>query len=143
MTPYTLTELEAGFEIRYNNPPPLDRVVFLSKLKGWTREQAELVIEILTREHKEAESVESEFLRPSDSWLTYIVQDGLRTTIESYKDNLNSYSLSTAKENNPRQRNSTKDNIFGFECQRKNSFHCKQYVHSPIEYYRSRKAIPP
>ena len=56
--------------------------------------------ELQQREHKEAESVESEFLRPSDSWLTYIVQDGLRTTIESYKDNLNSYSLSTAKENN-------------------------------------------
>ncbi|MGD0036850.1 MAG: ATP-binding protein [Bacteroidota bacterium] len=56
--------------------------------------------ELQQRERKEAESLVNEFLRPSDSWLTYIVQDGLRTSIESYKDNLNSYSLSTAKENN-------------------------------------------
>ncbi len=59
-----------------------------------------LHLELQQRERKEVESIESEFLRPSDSWLTYIVQDGLRTTVESYEDNLNSYSISAAKENN-------------------------------------------
>jgi two-component system nitrogen regulation sensor histidine kinase NtrY len=52
------------------------------------------------RERKEVEAVENEFLRPSDSWLTYAVQDGLRTSVESIADNLNSYFISTAKDNN-------------------------------------------
>jgi signal transduction histidine kinase len=56
--------------------------------------------ELQQRERKEVEAVESEFLRPSDSWLTYVVQDGLRTSAESFLNNLNSFSLSTAKENN-------------------------------------------
>jgi signal transduction histidine kinase len=56
--------------------------------------------ELQQRERKEVEAVENEFLRPSDSWLTYVVQDGLRTSVENYVNNLNSYSLSTAKENN-------------------------------------------
>ena len=52
------------------------------------------------REHKDVEAVENEFLRPSDSWLTYAVQDGLRTSVESISTNLNSFFIATAKENN-------------------------------------------
>ena len=57
-------------------------------------------LQLQQREHKEAEAVGTEFLRPSDSWLTYAVQDGLRTSIESITNDLNSSFLSTAKENN-------------------------------------------
>ncbi|MGD1045825.1 MAG: ATP-binding protein [Bacteroidota bacterium] len=56
--------------------------------------------ELRQRERKEVEAVENEFVRPSDSWLTYLVQDGLRTSVENYVNNLNSDSLSTAKDNN-------------------------------------------
>jgi signal transduction histidine kinase len=52
------------------------------------------------REHKKVEAVENEFLRPSDSWLTNAVQDGLRTSVESMTENINSSFLLTAKENN-------------------------------------------
>lgn len=56
--------------------------------------------ELQQREHQKVEAVENEFLRPSDSWLTYLVQDGLRTSVESFTTDFNSCSLSTAKENN-------------------------------------------
>ncbi|MCX6122013.1 MAG: ATP-binding protein [Ignavibacteriales bacterium] len=56
--------------------------------------------ELPQRERKEVETVENEFLRPSDSWLTYVVQDGIRTSVESFTAHVNSYSLSSAKENN-------------------------------------------
>jgi len=52
------------------------------------------------RERKDVEAVENEFLRPSDSWLTYAVQDGLRTSVESILRNMNTPNISTAKENN-------------------------------------------
>jgi two-component system nitrogen regulation sensor histidine kinase NtrY len=52
------------------------------------------------RERKDVEAVENEFLRPSDSWLTYAVQDGLRTSVESISKNLTSFFISTAKDNN-------------------------------------------
>ena len=56
--------------------------------------------EIQQRERKEVETVLNEFLRPSDSWLSYIVQDGLRTSVEGMTTQEISTSLSTAKENN-------------------------------------------
>ncbi len=56
--------------------------------------------ELQQRERKEVEAVANEFLRSSDSWLTYIVQDGLRSSAESFTVNFNSYSFSTAKEDN-------------------------------------------
>jgi nitrogen fixation/metabolism regulation signal transduction histidine kinase len=52
------------------------------------------------REHKKVEAVENEFLRPSDSWLNYAVQDGLRTSVESITENMNTTFLPIAKENN-------------------------------------------
>jgi signal transduction histidine kinase len=55
---------------------------------------------IQQRERKEVEAVENEFLRPSDSWLTYMVQDGLRTSAEGFINNDILSSFLTAKENN-------------------------------------------
>ena len=56
--------------------------------------------QIQQRERKEVEAVENDFLRPSDSWLTYAVQDGLRTSVESISSTLDSSFISTAKEKN-------------------------------------------
>ena len=56
--------------------------------------------ELRQKERKEVEAVENEFLRPSDSWLTYVVQDGLRTSMDNFINNDNLSSFSTAKENN-------------------------------------------
>jgi two-component system, NtrC family, nitrogen regulation sensor histidine kinase NtrY len=52
------------------------------------------------RERREVEIVGSEFLRPSDSWLMFAVQDGLRTTVESMTGHLDPSLLATAKDNN-------------------------------------------
>jgi two-component system, NtrC family, nitrogen regulation sensor histidine kinase NtrY len=52
------------------------------------------------RERREVEIVGSEFLRPSDSWLMFAVQDGLRTTVESMAGHLDPSPLATAKDNN-------------------------------------------
>ena len=56
--------------------------------------------ELQQRERKEVEDIENEILLPSDSWLTNVVQDGLRTSTESITNNLNSDTFSKAKENN-------------------------------------------
>ena len=56
--------------------------------------------ELQQRERKEVEAVENDFLRPSDSWLTYMVQDGMRTSAENFLNHGILSSFSTAKENN-------------------------------------------
>lgn len=52
------------------------------------------------KEHKEIEDAAKELLRPSDSWLTYVVLDGLRFSASELSKNDVGRMLSTAKENN-------------------------------------------
>ncbi|RPI02311.1 MAG: HAMP domain-containing protein [Ignavibacteriae bacterium] len=56
--------------------------------------------ELQQRERREVEAVENVYLRPSDSWLTYVVQAGLRSSVESFAANRDSYSFAVARENN-------------------------------------------
>ena len=57
-------------------------------------------MQLQQREHNAVEAVGTEFLRPSDSWLTYAVQDGIRTSTEQLANKVDSTTISTAKENN-------------------------------------------
>jgi signal transduction histidine kinase len=50
------------------------------------------------KEHKEIEAAATEYLRPSDSWLTFVVQDGLRTSADDLLKEINFGSMERAKE---------------------------------------------
>jgi two-component system, NtrC family, nitrogen regulation sensor histidine kinase NtrY len=51
-------------------------------------------------ERRQMEAVGKELLRPSDSWLNYMVLDGLRVSVESLKSELNLNDLADAKKTN-------------------------------------------
>jgi two-component system, NtrC family, nitrogen regulation sensor histidine kinase NtrY len=52
------------------------------------------------RECKEVEVVAKELLRPSDNWLTYVVLDGIRTSVEGIKNELMTHDIAEAKRTN-------------------------------------------
>ncbi len=52
------------------------------------------------RERREVEATANEYLRPSDSWLTYVVLDGLHTSAEDLANEFTTNRLTTAKESN-------------------------------------------
>lgn len=55
---------------------------------------------IRQKERRDVEITANEYLRPSDSWLTYIVLDGLHTSSVNLANELTTNYLATAKENN-------------------------------------------
>jgi two-component system, NtrC family, nitrogen regulation sensor histidine kinase NtrY len=52
------------------------------------------------RECKEVEVIAKELLRPSDNWLSYVVLDGIRTSVEGLKNELITKNIAEAKKTN-------------------------------------------
>ena len=52
------------------------------------------------REYKEVEIVGKELLRPSDTWLTYVVLDGIRVSLDGWKNEFRSNDIAEAKKTN-------------------------------------------
>jgi two-component system, NtrC family, nitrogen regulation sensor histidine kinase NtrY len=71
-------------------------IVCLSFLFGMTI----LHQKIQLKQNREVEKLANEILRPTDSWLTYIVLDGLRSVTSIMSEDINSKEIESSKNNN-------------------------------------------